>query len=85
MERNRLPKQVAEDLQPWIQREKAEHIKRSVTMGKRGFERIEKLWDEREPLDSKQESFAAKAGSGVLLPYAASNAAPRKKSTQSAP
>ena len=50
---------MVEDLQPWIEREKAEHIKRAVTMGKRGFERIESLWDEREPVDPKQESFAA--------------------------
>ena len=28
-------------------------------MGKRGFERIESLWDEKEPVDPKQESFAA--------------------------
>ena len=54
-----VAKQVVEDLQPWIQREKAEHIKRAVAMGKRGFERIEKLWEKAEPKDAKNESFAA--------------------------
>src|SRR2546425_171244 len=54
-----VAKQVVEDLQPWIQHEKEEHIRRAVTMGKRGFERIEKLWDEKEAVDPRQESFAA--------------------------
>jgi len=39
-----VAKQVVEELQPWIQRAKEEHIRRAGTMGKRGFERIEKLW-----------------------------------------
>jgi hypothetical protein len=54
-----VAKEIVEDLRPWIQRQKAEHIKRAVAMGKRGFERIERLWDEKEPVDPKQESFAA--------------------------
>jgi DNA-binding transcriptional regulator YhcF (GntR family) len=54
-----VAKQVVEDLQPWIQREKEEHIRRAVMMGKRGFERIGILWDEKEAVDLKQESFAA--------------------------
>jgi hypothetical protein len=54
-----VARQVVEDLRPWVQREKEEHVKRAVTMGKRGFERIERLWDDREPVDPKQESFAA--------------------------
>jgi DNA-binding transcriptional regulator YhcF (GntR family) len=54
-----VAKEIVEDLRPWIQRETAEHIKRAVAMGKRGFERIERLWDEKEPVDPKQESFAA--------------------------
>src|SRR5713101_8454160 len=37
-----VAKQVVEDLRPWIQSEKEEHIRRAVTMGKRGFGRIEK-------------------------------------------
>ena len=47
------------ELQPWIEREKAEHIKRIVAIAKRGFRRIEKLWDETEVADSKAESLAA--------------------------
>src|SRR5260370_5688404 len=54
-----VARQVVEDLRPWIQREKEEHIRRAVAMGKRGFERIEKLWDVSEAADPKQESFAA--------------------------
>ena len=41
------------------QREKAEHIRRIVAIAKRGFRRIEKLWDETEVADSKAESLAA--------------------------
>ena len=47
------------ELQPWIEREKAEHIKRIVAIAKRGFRRIEKLLDETEVADSKAESLAA--------------------------
>jgi DNA-binding transcriptional regulator YhcF (GntR family) len=54
-----VAKQVVDDLRPWVQREKEERVKRAVTMGKRGFERIEKFWDEEEPVDPRQESFAA--------------------------
>ena len=46
-------------MRPWIEHEKVEHVRRAVTMGKRGFERIERLWDEKEPVDPRQESFAA--------------------------
>jgi hypothetical protein len=35
-------------LQPWIEQEKIKHIKRAVMMANRGFQRIEKLWDENE-------------------------------------
>jgi len=30
-------------------------------MGKRGYERIENLWDQREAVDPKQEQFASAA------------------------
>jgi hypothetical protein len=40
-----VAKQIVEDLRPWIEREKAEHIKRAVAMGKRGCEWIERMWD----------------------------------------
>ena len=30
-------------------------------MGRRGYERIERLWDEREAVDPKQEQFASSA------------------------
>jgi len=52
-------KQFMAELQPWIEREKAEHIKRIVAIAKPGFRRIEKLWDETEVADSKAESLAA--------------------------
>ena len=52
-------KQFMAELQPWIEREKAEHIRRIVAIAKRGFRRIEKLWDETEAADSKAESLAA--------------------------
>ena len=54
-----VTKQVVEELRPWIEREKSEHIRRAVAMGKRGFERIGKLWDGEEPVDPKWESLAA--------------------------
>jgi DNA-binding transcriptional regulator YhcF (GntR family) len=58
-----VAKQVVEDLHPWIQREKEEHIRRAVGMGKRGFERIGKLWDAEEPVDPKaRESRRLKFG-----------------------
>jgi hypothetical protein len=56
-----LQKQIIEDLGPWIEREKAEHIRRAVAMGKRGYERIEKLWDAEEAIDPKQEQSASSA------------------------
>jgi hypothetical protein len=46
------------ELQPWIEEQKAQHIRRAVTMAKRGFERIEKLWDENAP-EVRSESLAA--------------------------
>ena len=52
-------KQVVEDLRPWIELEKAEHIRRAVTMAKRGLERIGKLWDAEQPIDPKRENLAA--------------------------
>jgi hypothetical protein len=54
-----VTKQVVEELRPWIEREKTEHIRRAVAIGKRGFERIGKLWDAEEPVDPKYESLAA--------------------------
>jgi len=47
------------EIQPWIEREKVSHIRRIVNAGKRGVERIEKLWDDNEPNDPRDESFAA--------------------------
>jgi hypothetical protein len=46
-----VARQVIADLQPWIEREKAEHIKRAVRMARRGFEPIERLWDAAEAVD----------------------------------
>jgi len=54
-----VTKQVVEELRPWIEREKSEHIRRAVAIGKRGFERIGKLWDGEGPVDPKYESLAA--------------------------
>jgi hypothetical protein len=52
-------KEMMAQLQPWIEREKAEHVRRAVTMAKRGFRRIEKLWDENEIPEVRTESLAA--------------------------
>ena len=52
-------KQFMAELQPWIEREKAEHIQRIVAIAKRGFRRIEKLWDENEIPEVRTESLAA--------------------------
>ena len=52
-------KQFMAELQPWIEREKAEHIKRIVAIAKRGFRRIEKLWDENAVPEARAESLAA--------------------------
>jgi len=40
-------------------RERAEHIKRAVGMGKRGYERIERMWDENAFVEVRDESLAA--------------------------
>jgi len=52
-------KEMMAQLQPWIEREKAEHIKRIVAIAKRGFRRIEKLWDENAVPEARAESLAA--------------------------
>jgi len=54
-----VAEQVMADLQPWIEQEKAKHVRRIVNFAKRGFERIEKVWDENEPCSPKEESLAA--------------------------
>jgi hypothetical protein len=54
-----VAKEIVADLRPWIEREKAAHIRRAVEMGKRGFERIGRLWDAEKPVDPKRENFAA--------------------------
>ena len=54
-----VAKQVVEELRPWIEREKAEHIRRAVTMGKRGYERIDRMWNENPLVEVKDESLAA--------------------------
>ena len=54
-----VAEQVMADLQPWIEQEKAKHVRRIVNIAKRGFERIEKVWDENEPCSPKEESLAA--------------------------
>jgi hypothetical protein len=56
-----VAKQVVDGLQPWIEQERADHIRRAVTMGRRGYERIEKLWDESEAVDVKEEQVASSA------------------------
>ena len=47
------------DIRPWIEGGKVNHIRRIVEAGKRGVERIEKLWNDNEPNDPRDESFAA--------------------------
>jgi hypothetical protein len=54
-----VAKQIVEDLGPWIEREKAEHIRRAVTMGKRGYDRINRMWNENALAEVKDESLAA--------------------------
>jgi DNA-binding transcriptional regulator YhcF (GntR family) len=54
-------KQVIAELQPWIEREKAEHVRRMVGIVKRGFQRIEKLWEENEIPEASAESLVASA------------------------
>jgi hypothetical protein len=51
-------KEMVAQLQPWIEREKAEHIRRVVRIVKHGFQRIERLWDENAP-EVRSESLAA--------------------------
>jgi hypothetical protein len=46
-------------LQPWIEYQKAEHIQRAVKMATRGFERIERLWEENQSPEARAESLAA--------------------------
>jgi hypothetical protein len=51
-------KQVVEGSRPWIEREKAEHIRCAVAMGKRGYERIDRMWDENASLEVRDENLA---------------------------
>ena len=51
--------EVVEQLQPWIEREKAEHTRRIVAIAKRGFRRIEKIWDENAIPEARVESLVA--------------------------
>jgi hypothetical protein len=53
-------KQLIADLQPWIEREKAEHVRRVVRIVKRGFQRIEELWENELP-EARAESLIASA------------------------
>jgi hypothetical protein len=53
-------KQLIADLQPWIEREKAEHVRRMVRIVKRGFQRIEELWENEIP-EARAESLVASA------------------------
>jgi hypothetical protein len=52
-------KQVIAELQPWIEEQKAQHIRRAVTIAKRGLQRIEKLWDENAVPEARTESLVA--------------------------
>jgi len=52
-------KQFMAELRPWIEQQKAEHIRRAVNMAKRGFQRIEKLWDENAVPEARAESLTA--------------------------
>ena len=54
-------KQFMTELQPWIEREKAEHVQRVVRIVKRGFQRIEKTWDENPVPEARAESLVASA------------------------
>jgi hypothetical protein len=49
------------ELQPWIEREKAEHVQRVVRIVKRGFQRIEELWDSSALPEARAESLVASA------------------------
>jgi hypothetical protein len=49
------------ELKPWIEQQKAHHLRKVVQAAKRGVERMEKLWDGNEPDDARFESFAAAA------------------------
>jgi hypothetical protein len=54
-------KQLMAELQPWIEREKAEHVQRVVRIVKRGFQRIEELWDSSALPEARAESLVASA------------------------
>jgi hypothetical protein len=54
-----VAREIVEDLRPWIEREKAEHVRRAVAMGKRGYERIDRMWNEKALVEVKDESLAA--------------------------
>jgi hypothetical protein len=54
-------KELMSELQPWIEREKAEHVRRVVRIVKRGFQRIEKTWDENPVPEARAESLVASA------------------------
>src|SRR5947208_16977157 len=47
------------ELKPWIEQEKAHHLRKTVKTGRRGLERIERLWDSKEPAEPTLESCAS--------------------------
>ena len=49
------------ELKPWIEQQRAHHLRKIVQAGRHGVERIETLWDDNEPSNPKFESFAAAA------------------------
>ena len=52
-------KEMMAQLQPWIEYQKTEHIKRAVKMATCGFELIERLWEVNQSPEARAESLAA--------------------------
>jgi len=59
-------KEMMAQLQPWIEQEKAKHIKGAVSMAIRGFERIETLWDENAVPEARAESLLPRRWTSMM-------------------
>lgn len=49
------------DLEPWIEEQRARHVKHIVGLSRAGLARLERLYSENEPTAAKDEQFAAAA------------------------
>jgi hypothetical protein len=53
--------ETLKDLEPWIEEQRAVHVKAIVGLSRKGLARLESLYDKAKPKQAKDEQFAAAA------------------------